>query len=125
MSAAPTQDDAAQGDLRAEHDELAQRLEVRFSIDHLRKALIRIFVGLLSTGLAIRLAWDRWGPLKPGYVRKLSGKYPLFLWLAMAVAVVLLVMGVVSLVRARRLAREEDRLFVRLKALRAQLGFDR
>lgn len=123
MSAAETQD--AQGTLRAEHDELARRLEIRTSIDHLRKGLIRIFLGLLSTGLAIRLAWDRWGPLKPGVVRKVVGEKPLFLWIATAVALFLLVQGIVALVRARRLGREEDRLFSRMRQLRAQLGFDR
>jgi hypothetical protein len=122
MSAAQNQDTGA---LRAEHDELARRLEIRTSVDHAKKGLIRIFVGLLSTGLAIRLAWDRWGPLKPGHVRRVAGKYPLFLYAAGTVAVVLLVLGIVSLLRARRLGREEDRLFARFRQLRAELGFDR
>ncbi len=122
MSAAHPQDQVA---LRAEHDELARRLEIRTSVDHAKKGLIRIFVGLISTGLAVRLAWDRWGPLKPGYVRRVAGRYPMFLYLAAALAVILLVLGIVSLVRARRLGREEDRLFARLRQLRAELGFDR
>jgi hypothetical protein len=122
MSAAHPQDQVA---LRAEHDELARRLEIRTSVDHAKKGLIRIFVGLLSTGLSIRLAWDRWGPLKPGHVRRLTGKYPLFLYLAGAVAVILLVLGIASLLRARRLGREEDRLFSRFRQLRAELGIDR
>jgi hypothetical protein len=49
----------------------------------------------------------------------------MFLWLATGVALVLLVLAIAALVRARRLARVEDRLFARYRQLRAELGMDR
>jgi heme exporter protein D len=108
--------------LRAEHDALARRLEVRRSIDHLRAGLMKVFVGLIAAGVTVKLGWDRWGVLKPGVVRKVPAGRPLFLWVATAVTLALLGLAVVSLVRARRLARDEDLLFARFRALRAQLG---
>ncbi len=72
----------------------------------------------------MKLAWDRWGVLKPGVVRKLHAGPPLFLWIATAVTIVLLVLGIVSLLRARRLGRHEDRLFARYRELRSKLGLD-
>ncbi len=112
-------------DLRAEHDDLARRLEVRVSIDLLRRGLIQVFVGLLAMGFAVKLGWDKWGPFPPGVVRRYQPGPPLFLWTATAVAIVLLVLGIRSLLRARRLGREEDRLFARFRELRAALGIDR
>jgi len=112
-------------DLRAEHDDLARRLEVRVSIDLLRRGLVQVFVGLLAMGFAVKLGWDKWGPFPPGVVRRYQPGPPLFLWIATAVAVVLLVLGIRSLLRARRLGREEDRLFARFRELRAALGIDR
>jgi hypothetical protein len=108
-------------DARAEHDALARRLEIRASIDELRRGLLRLFVGLIAVGLTVKLAWDRWGALKPGVVRRVEGP-PVFLWLATAVALVLLALAVRALVRARRLAREEDRLFARFRDVRDGLG---
>ena len=119
---AATQDAATT--LRAEHDALARRLEIRTSIDHLRRGLLRVFFGLISAGVTVKLGWDRWGTLKPGVVRKALNGRPLFLWIATAVTLVLLVVGIVSLLRARRLAREEDRLFARYRTLRAERGLD-
>jgi heme exporter protein D len=110
--------------LRAEHDALARRLEVRESIDHLRAGLLRVFFGLISAGVTVKLGWDRWGTLKPGVVRKALVGKPLFLWIATAVTLVLLALAVASLVRARRLAREEDGLFARFRELRVRLGID-
>jgi heme exporter protein D len=117
----PSTDDA----LRAEHDELARRLAVRSSVDHARRGLLRTFFGLIATGLSIKLGWDRWGPFPPDVVRRYQPGPPLFLWIAMAVTVVLMVLGIVSLVKARRLTEEEDRLFARYRELRAALGLDR
>src|SRR4051812_885794 len=94
--------------LRAEHDALARRLEVRASIDHLRKGLLRVFFGLISTGVTVKLAWDRWGTLNPAAVRRFHAGPPLFLWIATLLTVVLLVLAIGSLLRARKLAREED-----------------
>ncbi len=125
MSASTAQDGTAgAAALRAEHDDLAQRLEVRPSIDELKKGLMRLFVGLIATGLTVKLGWDRWGVLKPGVLRKFHRGPPLFLWIATAAAVVLLVLSVRALLRARRLGREEDRLFARYRQLRAELGIE-
>jgi hypothetical protein len=108
---------------RAEHDALARRLEVRASIDEAKRGLLRLFVGLIAAGVAVRLAWDRYGTLKPGAVRIVRGP-PLFLWIATGVSVALLALAVRALLRSRRLAREEDRLFARYRALRAELELD-
>ncbi len=125
MSAPDAQEAIARtGALRAEHDDLARRLEVRASIDELRNALIRLFFGLIASGLTIKLGWDRWGVLKPGVVRKLHHGPPLFLWIATAAALILLLLSIRALVRARRLARDEDRLFARFRQLRDELGID-
>jgi hypothetical protein len=110
--------------LRAEHDALAQRLAARRSIDWARKALYLLFVGLLSVGLTIKLAWDRWGVLKPGVVRKVHTGPPLFFLVALSLALVLLALAIRGLLRSRALMREEDALFARFQALRARLGLD-
>jgi heme exporter protein D len=112
-------------DRREEHDDLARRLAIRRSVDEARKGLIRLFLGLLAVGLSVRLAWDRWGPLAPGAVRKLHRGPPLLLWIAVALAVALLVLAVRALLASRRLARDEDRLYARFRRLRAELGLDR
>jgi hypothetical protein len=122
---APHAPDASPAGLRAEHDDLARRLEVRHSVDELRKGLVRLFVGLLAVGVATKLGWDRWGVLRPGIVRKVHHGPPIFLWIATAVALVLLGLAVRALVRARRLSRDEDRLYSRFVRLRADLGLDR
>jgi hypothetical protein len=124
MKAATPVDPATAASLRAEHDALAKRLEVRTSIDVLRKGLYTIFFGLIGAGTSVKLGWDRWGPLKPGAVRKVVGARPLFLYVAVAVTIVLLLGGIVAMLRARRLGREEDRLFVRFRQLRTELGLD-
>jgi hypothetical protein len=110
--------------LRAEHDALGARLAVRRSVDWTRKALYLLFFGLISVGLTIKLAWDRWGVLKPGVVRKVQPGRPLFFMMALAVALLLLALAIRGFLRARALAREEDALFARFRALRARLGLD-
>ncbi len=115
---------AADAALRAEHDALGERLATRRSIDELRKALYLLFFGLISVGLTVKLAWDRWGVLKPGVVRKVHGR-PLFFLVATAVTIALLGLAVRGLLRARALMRDEDALFARFRALRARLGLDR
>ena len=117
-------DEAARDPLRAEHDALLSRLSVRHSIDEVRKASYLVFGGLIGTGLSIRLAWDRWGALNPGAVRKVHGGPPILLWLAMAATVVLLAYSIRSLLRARRLLREEEGLHGRLVRIRSDLGLD-
>ncbi len=119
-----TTDLAADAALRAEHDELSRRLEVRSSIDHLRRGLLRLFFGLIAMGVTVKLGWDRWGTFAPGVVRKVRGP-PVFLWIATAVAVILLALAIRALARARRLGADEDRLFARYQQLRAELGLDR
>lgn len=109
--------------LRAEHDALAARLEVRRSVDELRKALMVFFAGLISVGLTVRLAWDRWGPLKPGVVRRTHGP-PILLWLATATAIALLLLAIRFSTRARGLMREEDVLWDRFRKIRGALGID-
>jgi hypothetical protein len=111
--------------LRAEHDALAARLEIRHSIDHVRRGAYEGFAAVIGFGLAVKLAWDRWGTPAPGVVRKIPTGPPLFFYLAVVVAVVLVVLTVRELVRARRLMREEDALFARLVALRGALGLER
>jgi heme exporter protein D len=123
MSSAPHAGPEA-GALRAEHDDLARRLAIRQSVDEARRALYRLFFGLLSVGLTVKLAWDRYGVLKPGVVRKALKGPPLFLWLATAIAVVLLVLAIRSFRRTRRLQREEDALYARYRALRETLRLD-
>ncbi len=110
--------------LRAEHDALGEKLALRRSIDWARKALYLLFFGLLSVGLTVKLAWDRWGVLKPGVVRKVHAGRPLFFLVALAVALVLLVLAIRAFLRARALMKEEDALFARFRALRARLGLD-
>lgn len=110
--------------LRAEHDALGEKLAVRRSIDETRKALYLLFFGLLSVGLAVKLAWDRWGVLKPGVVRKVHAGRPLFFLLALAVALLLLSLAIRLFVRARALMRDEDALFARYRALRERLRID-
>jgi heme exporter protein D len=110
--------------LRAEHDALARRLAVRGSVDLARRGLYQVFFGLLAAGLSVKLGWDRFGVLSAGVVRKAHPGPPLFLWIATAVTVILLLLAIRSLVRSRRLAREEDALFARYRALRATLGLD-
>ncbi len=109
--------------LRAEHDSLAARLEIRRSIDELRKGLLVSFAGLISLGLTVRLAWDRWGPLKPGVVRKTHGP-PVLLWLATVAAIALLVLAIKYARRARSLVREEEALWDRYRKVRTALGLD-
>src|SRR5690348_4648217 len=98
---AVTVNDAPQPTLRAEHDDLARRLEIRTSIDHLRRGLLRTFVGLISMGVTLKLGWDRYGIPKPGVVKKVHAGPPMFLWIATAVTLVVLVLGIASLLRAR------------------------
>lgn len=124
MSSAPQVPPADPSTLRAEHDALARRLEIRHSIDAARRGAYQIFAGLIAVGAAIALAWDRWGTLEPGQVRKAVEGPPVFLYVAIVVAVALLLLAVRSFGRARRMMREEDALYARLRALRDALRLD-
>jgi hypothetical protein len=115
------------GALRAEHDLLARRLEVRPSVDVARRGLVRVFGGLLALGVSGSLAWNRWGyvPDAPQEAGRSGGPLVLAGILACAaLAVALLAAGGAALRRSRRLAREEAVLFERLRSLRRALGFD-
>ncbi len=124
MSPAPQVPQGDPAALRAEHDALARRLEIRHSIDVARRGAYQIFAGLIFVGAAIALAWDRWGTLEPGVVRKVAQGRPFFLYLATAAAVILLLLAIRSFRRARRMMQEEDALFARLRALRDALRLD-
>lgn len=117
-------DPRAREALRAEHDALGERLAVRTSVDAIRRALYELFLGLLSVGLTAKLAWDRWGALRPGVVRRTHPGPPLFLWAAGALAVALLALAIRSFVKGRRLSREEDAGWARYRELREALGLD-
>jgi hypothetical protein len=124
VDATEVRDAASRESLRAEHDALAGRLAVRTSIDWARKAFYQLFAGLIAVGLTVKLAWDRWGALRPGVVRKLHRGPPLFLWIAGAAAVLLLLVAIRSFAKSRRLMREEDAQWARYRAIRAELGID-
>jgi len=110
--------------LRAEHEALASRLAARASVDALRRALYQLFFGLLSVGLSVKLGWDRYGTLAKGVARKAHPGPPVFLWLATAATIVLLSLAIRSLLRGRRLGREEEALFARFRELRRALGIE-
>lgn len=123
MSTAPPAE-ASTDSLRAEHDVLLARLGVRRSIDEVRTGAYLVFAGLIGAGLAVKLAWDRWGLLKPGVLRKVRQGPPVLLWVAVAVAVALLVLSIRAFLRARRLMRQEEALRARLLGLRTALRLD-
>jgi len=108
------------GSLRAEHDALAGRLAARRSIDHVRRGAWAGFLLVLTGGLAGKLAWDRWGSTHP---RAFKGP-PALVYLSFLAALACLALAASSFVRARRLMREEERDFARLRALRRELGLE-
>ncbi len=123
MRTAPSTE-AAADPRRAEHDSLLARLSVRRSIDEVRKGAYLVFAGLIGAGLSVKLAWDRWGVMRPGVVRKLRHGPPLLLWCAAVAAVVLLALSIHAFLRARRLMAEEEALHARMLRLRADLRLD-
>ena len=106
--------------LRAEHDELARRLAARRSIDHLRRGAWAAFLLVVTGGLAAKLAWDRWGPKSP----RAFTSPPVPLFLALLAALACLALAAADFLRARRIMRDEDRDFARLRELRGRLGID-
>lgn len=109
-----------EGGARAEHDRLAARLAVRQSIDHARRAAYGAFFSFILTGLAVKLAYDRWVSVK---VTRFKGP-PIFFFAAAAVGLAVLGWTLWSYLRYRRLAAGEDAEYARLVALRKQLGLD-
>lgn len=122
MSAAPVgpREPSLDGELRAEHDALAARLEARRSIDRVRSGAYVGFAGCIAAGLAVKLAFDRWFSTR---ITRFRGP-PVFFYAALAIAAVLLVVSAVHLARARRLMRAEDEAFGRMKELRRRLELD-
>ena len=109
--------------LRAEHDALAVRLHIRRSVDALRSAAYTGFASLLTLGLSLKFAWDRWGwgkaPRPP-----VRGKYPLLFLAAVVAFAVLAALTVRALRRSSALRAEEDRLYARFRELRKTLRLD-
>jgi hypothetical protein len=122
MTDSPSRPDAAA--LRAEHDALAEQLAARASVPAVRKGLILGFVGFIALGTSGALAWDHWGPLRPGEVRVAIPGRPVFFLLALAAGIAIAVWSAVTLRRASRLSRAEAALFRRLQELRGLLGLD-
>jgi hypothetical protein len=110
--------------LRAEHDALAAQLATRPSVDAARKGLILAFVGFIALGTAGALAWDHWGPVRPGEVRVVVPGRPMFFLVALAVGLAIATWSAVTLRGPARRSRAEAALFRRLQELRGRLGLD-
>ena len=106
--------------LRDEHDRLVARLSVRRSIDAVRRGSYAAFALLITGGLSVKLAYDRWGPHPP---RAFKGP-PVLFFAACAAALACLGVAVVSFATARRRMLLEDEEFARLRSLRDQLELD-
>ncbi len=116
--AAPADADA--GGLRAEHDRLAERLAARRSIDLVRRGAYSGFAAFIASGLALKLGFDRWISTR---ATRFRGP-PVFFFVALGVAVVLLAVTLLVFVRARRHMRVEDAHFARMQELRRHLELD-
>ena len=118
-SSLSSQDEAV---LRAEHDVLAGRVATRRSIDDVRRGAYATFGLVMSAGLTLKFAWDRWGwgppPVRP------PGRFPLLFLGALAISVFLASIAAIAFRRARRAMQVEDRDFARLREIRARLGID-
>ncbi len=106
--------------LRAEHDVLAEKLAVRRSVDAVRRAAYSGFGAVIASGLATRLAWDRWFSTR---ATRFRGP-PIYFFLALGAALVLGVVAALLWIRARRLMRAEDADYARFRALRSTLDLD-
>jgi hypothetical protein len=108
--------------LRAEHDELAGKVAARRSIDDVRKGAYAAFGLVISAGLTLKFAWDRWGwgppPTRP------PGRYPLLFLGALCLSLFLGAFALSAFRRARRAMQVEDRDFGRLREIRSLLGID-
>jgi hypothetical protein len=108
--------------LRAEHDELADRVATRRSIDDVRKGAYASFALIMAAGLSVKFAWDRWGwgvrSTKP------LGRFPLLFLGAVGLSLLLAFVAVAAFRRSRRVMKGEDRDFGRLREIRRQLGMD-
>lgn len=113
---------AEEAALRVEHDELAGRVATRHSIDDVRKGAYASFALVMTAGLSVKFAWDRWGwgvrSAKP------LGRYPLLFLAALGLSLLLAILATAAFLRARRAMKGEDRDFGRLREVRQQLGMD-
>lgn len=124
MSTAPQQASAEATDLRAEYDALARSLEARESIDHVRAGAILGFLTFIAFGMSCKLAWDRWGPPVPGFVKVIPPGGPLFFILAFVATGVLGAFAAARILKAKRIMRDEDARFARYLELRKALRLD-
>ena len=120
MSGESGSEERATAALRAEHDDLAGKLAVRRSIDVMRRFSYTAFAALLTAGLSVKLAYDRWFSIRPN---RFKGP-PVYFFIALAITIVLVASAIVLFRRARRLMLGEDALFARMRALRDRLGLD-
>jgi apolipoprotein N-acyltransferase len=113
---------AEEASLRVEHDDLAGRVATRRSIDDVRRGAYASFALVMTTGLSVKFAWDRWGwglrSTKP------MGRYPLLFLGALGLSLILAFVAVAAFQRARRAMKDEDSDFGRLRDIRRQLGID-
>lgn len=110
--------------VRAEHDALAKQLAARPSVEVLRRAAILGFLGLVSFGVAWSLLWDRYGKTPTKTALAHTELYRAGFMITGLGALALFVLCLLALLRWRRIAREEDQRFARLRELRRALGID-
>ncbi len=94
--------------------------DARRSIDLVRRGAYTGFVGFLASGMAVKLAYDRWVSTK---ITRFRGP-PVFFFSALALTLVLLSLAAWVFLRARRHMREEDAQFARMRELRRRLELD-
>jgi hypothetical protein len=108
--------------LRVEQAELAARVATRRSIDDVRQGAYALFGVVVTVGLSVKFAWDRWGwgprPTRP------IGRYPLLFLGSVALLLLCGSVAVLAFRRARRAMRIEDRDFARLQEIRKRLGME-
>jgi hypothetical protein len=109
--------------LRAEHDALAEKLEIRRSVDQLRTAAYAGFAAAITFGVAVKVAWDRWGWSKVP-IRHARTRYPILFALALLLLTGLLYVAIGAWRRAQALRREEEILHARFVELRTTLRLD-
>jgi hypothetical protein len=110
--------------LRAEHDDLARRLEARASVDLARRGLVLVFLAFVATGLCWAFLWDRFAKAPSELVIAHPSLFTVGYWVAGVLAAILWLSGFVTLSRRNRLARDEAALFSRLQELRRRLELD-
>jgi hypothetical protein len=109
--------------LRAEHDALAEKLQIRRSVDQLRTAAYAGFAAAITFGVAVKVAWDRWGWSKLP-IRHVRTRYPILFALALLLLTGLLYVAIGAWRKAQALRREEAILHARFVELRSALRLD-